>query len=185
MTAAEIVCIEAHKVMEDRRAMTYGYIEPNVPPHGYGQRGRYEIPYRVKDRDGKPRCRWCLGPVKPPRRSWCSDKCVDEAALRRHWSRLAEFVMERDKGCQLCGTIYDQSVPVRLSWGDGAPYCLLVRNHEVDHIVAVKEGGTDDPENLRLLCVPCHREVTAEQRRRWAGKAKQRTEGAVQHALAL
>ncbi len=39
---------------------------------------------------------------------------------------------------------------------------------EVDHIVAVNDGGTDDPANLRLLCEVCHHEVTAAQHQRWA-----------------
>ena len=39
---------------------------------------------------------------------------------------------------------------------------------EVDHIVAVEDGGTDDPANLRLLCKRCHKERTALQRRQKA-----------------
>lgn len=27
---------------------------------------------------------------------------------------------------------------------------------EADHIVAVEEGGSDDPDNLQPLCIPCH-----------------------------
>lgn len=32
---------------------------------------------------------------------------------------------------------------------------------EVDHIVPVSRGGTDEISNLQLLCVPCHRKKTA------------------------
>jgi len=28
---------------------------------------------------------------------------------------------------------------------------------EVDHVIAVAEGGTDEPSNLRVLCVSCNR----------------------------
>ncbi|MBB4618973.1 HNH endonuclease [Sphingomonas abaci] len=33
----------------------------------------------------------------------------------------------------------------------------------VDHIVPLAKGGTDEDDNTRNLCDPCHREVTAEQ----------------------
>lgn len=34
---------------------------------------------------------------------------------------------------------------------------------EVDHIVPLSRGGTNEPSNLRALCVPCHRRVTREE----------------------
>lgn len=39
---------------------------------------------------------------------------------------------------------------------------------EVDHIVAVKDGGSHHPDNLRTLCRECHKKRTAEQRKRKA-----------------
>ena len=39
---------------------------------------------------------------------------------------------------------------------------------EVDHVVARHEGGGNELENLRTLCVPCHKQVTAGQARRRA-----------------
>lgn len=47
-------------------------------------------------------------------------------------------------------------------------FCRVEPMWEVDHIIAVNDGGTDEPSNLRLLCVPCHKLVTADQRARWA-----------------
>ena len=35
---------------------------------------------------------------------------------------------------------------------------------ELDHIVPVEQGGSDDRSNLQLLCLPCHRTKTALQR---------------------
>ena len=32
---------------------------------------------------------------------------------------------------------------------------------EIDHITCVWEGGTNAPENLRALCVECHKKKTA------------------------
>ena len=37
---------------------------------------------------------------------------------------------------------------------------------EADHILAVVEGGDSNLENIRTLCIPCHREVTRELRKR-------------------
>jgi 5-methylcytosine-specific restriction protein A len=31
---------------------------------------------------------------------------------------------------------------------------------EVDHVVALVNGGTDDPENLQGLCIECHADKT-------------------------
>lgn len=36
--------------------------------------------------------------------------------------------------------------------------------HEVDHIINVKAGGTDRPDNLQTLCDACHDEKTTEER---------------------
>jgi 5-methylcytosine-specific restriction protein A len=40
----------------------------------------------------------------------------------------------------------------------------LVLGDEVDHIVPLECGGTDDMQNLRLLCHACHVDVTNKQR---------------------
>lgn len=58
----------------------------------------------------------------------------------RPWRRKREAVMKRDQYlCQLCkqkGRITEAT--------------------EMDHIVNVAEGGTDDESNLQALCTPCH-----------------------------
>lgn len=41
---------------------------------------------------------------------------------------------------------------------------------EVDHRVPLAEGGAHHPDNLRLLCVLCHRAETAALRARLGGK---------------
>lgn len=45
-------------------------------------------------------------------------------------------IIERDKACVKCG--------------NGAPF-------EVDHITRYIDGGSNLPDNLQTLCVPCHR----------------------------
>lgn len=37
---------------------------------------------------------------------------------------------------------------------------------ETDHVVELGDGGTNDLDNLRHVCKPCHRRKTAEARRR-------------------
>lgn len=34
--------------------------------------------------------------------------------------------------------------------------------YEADHIVPLWQGGSNEPENFRALCKPCHLEVTVE-----------------------
>jgi 5-methylcytosine-specific restriction protein A len=56
------------------------------------------------------------------------------------WNKLRGFILQRDKHlCQAC-----------LRKGRPTP-----GNH-VDHINPKAKGGTDEPDNLELLCRPCH-----------------------------
>lgn len=49
-------------------------------------------------------CTYCKGPVKAPRRYWCSKDCVHEWNIRRSSSYARKQVLKRDKGiCALCG----------------------------------------------------------------------------------
>lgn len=60
----------------------------------------------------------------------------------RPWRRLRLMVLDRDRyRCQL--PVADGSV------------CGAPASH-VDHIVPRKDGGTDDPSNLRAACPPCN-----------------------------
>lgn len=61
-----------------------------------------------------------------------------------HWRRLRRLVLERDgHRCVL-------------------PDCPYLDDPlEVDHIVRPDQGGTDDPTNLRTLCLTHHRRKTS------------------------
>ena len=49
-------------------------------------------------------CRWCNGPVAPPRRAWCSKECRREGLMRISSSYARARVEGRDKGvCAECG----------------------------------------------------------------------------------
>lgn len=59
----------------------------------------------------------------------------------RLWRRLKAKIHLRDKyTCQCCG--------------------VVTMELELDHIVNVAQGGSDEESNLQSLCVPCHKEKT-------------------------
>ena len=70
----------------------------------------------------------------------------------RLWQKIAREARERDGYmCQQCGC-----------WAK-----------EVDHKIPLRDGGTDDPENLQVLCGDCHK---AKSRREATGHIKGRVE---------
>lgn len=70
-----------------------------------------------------------------------------------HSKRVA--VKRDDRKCVFCG------VPGRYQ---NLPADRTLPKLEVDHIVAVKDGGSHHPDNLRTLCHGCHKARTKEQR---------------------
>ena len=128
--------------------------------------------------NGRNLCRWCNLEVPRGRRTFCSDWCVNEWKLRSDPGYLRERVLERDAGiCAQCGMdcIAEFRKLRRLGgrkraaawsrWGlkPGQRGSLW----DADHIVPVVEGGGEcDLENIRTLCIRCHRQATAELRRR-------------------
>lgn len=63
----------------------------------------------------------------------------------RPWSRKRQRILERD--CYLCVPCSKQG--------------RITEATEVDHIVPVAKGGTDDDSNLQSICVACHEAKTA------------------------
>ncbi len=130
--------------------------------------------------NGQPQCRWCtLEILAKRRRTFCSDYCVHQFRLRSDPGYLRDQVFARDKGiCALCQTdtmaAYAALKRTRGSkrttelemWGlrfIGSRRSLW----DADHILPVVEGGGQCAlDNLRTLCLLCHREVTAELRLR-------------------
>ncbi len=119
-------------------------------------------------------CGWCRGQCPPRRSSYCSPECVALASWAWSWRNLRLYIIERDKCCQSCGSDFpgwqhrDRSREPKYrsalylnSNGLDGPVCWLSPcTWEVDHIMPVSLGGTDDPANLRLLCSGCHRTAT-------------------------
>jgi 5-methylcytosine-specific restriction endonuclease McrA len=125
-------------------------------------------------------CRWCRGPVAPPRRTFCGDACVHEWKIRSSPWYVRREVKKRDKGvCRLCGVNVVKAHrewtrarppaddrPARKRWRAERP------RWEADHIVPVADGGGEcGLDNYRLLCRACHRRVTLEWRARRPARA--------------
>lgn len=130
--------------------------------------------------NGRKLCRWCATEVPKGCSSWCSDRCVKRYRRVWSWDAVRAYVIERDGACNRCGCGHPgwkqgrgvhRVVYVVAGWnrprseGYRAEMCDLFEWWEVDHITPVRNGGTDDPTNLRLLCHACHVAVGYEQRR--------------------
>jgi 5-methylcytosine-specific restriction protein A len=132
-----------------------------------------------KDINGNTCCRWCNKPVKPPRRTMCSPECVHELSLRINGRYLRNCVYERDKGvCAICKI--DTKVTAKQAreltgqdldeflkkYGISKKRKLWVKKHggglwDADHIIPVKDGGgMCGLDNIRTLCILCHKNVT-------------------------
>lgn len=134
--------------------------------------------------NGRALCRWCAMEVPPPRRTFCSEWCVTEWRLRSDPGYLREKVQERDRGiCAVCRTDTVHALHVIKRARGGRRLELLARwglkrmNRrslwDADHIVPVVEGGGEcDLENIRTLCLICHRRATAALRERLRGASK-------------
>lgn len=149
-----------------------------------GEPGRLAVP--------KLHCRGCGAPVPKGRRNWCGQVCIDDHLLRNNPATARAKTFERDRGvCALCGRDAEAIERRLREWLRADPYPYQRRSRrellrrlgliklvdrtlwEMDHIVPVIEGGGGcGLDNLRTLCVPCHRAETralakrrAEQRR--------------------
>ena len=130
--------------------------------------------------NGLPLCRWCeLEILAKRRRTFCSDFCVHQWRLRTDPGYLRDQVFARDRGiCHLCQAdtvaIYSALKRARgkariagLSLYGMKSITARRSLWDADHILPVAEGGGQcDLDNLRTLCLPCHREVTAQLRLR-------------------
>jgi 5-methylcytosine-specific restriction enzyme A len=128
--------------------------------------------------NGRGLCRWCSVEVPARRFTFCSEYCVHEWKLRSQPAYLREQILKRDRGiCAHCSidTIREQlrlkrargerRVALMLHWG--LKRRMRKSLWDADHILPVKEGGGEcDLENIRTLCLRCHRKVTAQLRER-------------------
>jgi len=128
--------------------------------------------------NGRGLCRWCSLEVPARRFTFCSEYCVHEWKLRSQPGYLREQIFHRDLGiCAHCGvdTVREH---IRLKRARGDSRAALMRHWgfrkvirkslwDADHILPVTEGGGEcDLDNIRTLCLRCHRTVTAQLRER-------------------
>ena len=132
----------------------------------------------VRAADVNGLCRWCGTQVPERRRTFCSEACVHEWKLRTNPGYLREKVFERDRGvCAECGVDtmalrrdmkkLDYAARRRFlkEWmlSEGSRKSLW----DADHVLSVAEGGGQcSLENMRTLCLRCHRVATAKLRER-------------------
>lgn len=132
-----------------------------------------------KTADGLPCCRWCNKGVMKPRRTICSPECQHELKLRISSRYMRDCTYKRDKGvCNMCNI--DTKLIARealLLQDNDRTHFLLNHNislkrkiwkvkhggglWDADHIIPVKNGGgLCGLENIRTLCIPCHKKIT-------------------------
>jgi 5-methylcytosine-specific restriction enzyme A len=142
--------------------------------------GRVRAAELARGPNGLPLCRWCdLEILVRRRRTFCSDYCVDQWRLRTDPGYVRERVFARDRG--ICAACRADTVAIHaaLKRARGKARAEGLRFYgmkgigsrrtlwDADHIVPVVEGGGQcDLDNLRTLCVACHREATAALRER-------------------
>jgi hypothetical protein len=134
----------------------------------------------AKGPHGLPLCRWCdLEIIAKRRRTFCSDYCVHQWRMRTDPGYLRDQVFARDRGiCYLChiDTIAAYAA-LKRSRGAARTAGLSLYGMktissrrslwDADHILPVAEGGGQcDLDNLRTLCLLCHREATRSLRAR-------------------
>lgn len=157
------------------------------------ERGWVDVKDLPKGDNGRPLCRQCGKETEPPRRSFCSEACVESWKIRSQGNYAREKVFDRDRGvCKACGLDTEQLKAllyrVRAERGEEAYLALLAANEEktgyrfdlekhffeVDHVISVADGGGSCLlENLMTLCVPCHRKKTKQwYSNRWKRRAK-------------
>lgn len=176
--------------------------------------------YSVTTKDGVRYCRYCkTKPLAGRRKSYCSDECSHEFAVRMNGSYARRCVENRDHGiCSECGIDtekisrillllnnrfdkyfnhlwvtqkityddclalkqrYDKTFILYNYWPSLNAYKLHLlqigfnKKHlwEADHTKPVVFGGGEAGlDNLRTLCVPCHKQATKRLRKAMTGR---------------
>lgn len=140
--------------------------------------GRAKASELERSLSGRPLCRWCRSEVGKSRRTFCSDVCVHQWRLRTDPAYLREKVFDRDHGiCESCGadTIALRRDMRKLDYAARRRFLAQWKLREgsrkslwdADHRIPVAEGGGQcDLDNMRTLCLLCHRKATADLRTR-------------------
>ena len=166
-----------------------------IRQHGtrHRQIGATELRNKLKREKGT--CTWCGKPVGKGRQTWCNDECVKDFKMRCDPGYVVDFVYQRDQGfCSECRQPLEpivrqvdllsylphqlrgeiRNLLVREGYcGRGGGFGGVWRPYHIDHTVPVSEGGgLCGPAGLRLLCLCCHKTVTAAWRAKKGRKKK-------------
>lgn len=127
-----------------------------------------------KGPNGRNLCRECATEVTPPRLTFCSKECVEAWKIRTQPGFAKLKVLERDDGiCVACGIDTLADLRELMKQHPGRYRHRLCARFDMDHRrPVVMGGGSCDLSNLRTLCKPCHKLVTAELARRRAAKRR-------------
>jgi len=132
-------------------------------------------------------CCWCgANPLPKGRLKWCSDYCVDQyLGLCPTGPKGYIFkTLLRDQGaCQSCGIpgrvpLWPMDRETKLQYDARSKLYneqAGIPIHEVDHIIPVIEGGSNELSNLRTLCRACHQTQTASLLKRLAKNRKDKS----------
>ena len=105
-----------------------------------------------------PRLR--VGKPRTTPRVWIEQKDERGSAHSRGygaaWRKLREAMLDAEPLCRHC-----------------AARGKVTPAHEVDHILPLRDGGTNDRDNLQPLCGPCHDDKTARDLRARARSCKE------------
>lgn len=132
-----------------------------------------------KDENGNTCCRFCGKAVFPPRRTMCSPECAHEISIRNNGRYMRNEVFKRDKGvCAICNLDTKKVAKEALllpdylrknfleSYNIGEKRKIWKSKNggglwDADHIIPVKKGGGScGLENIRTLCISCHKIIT-------------------------
>ena len=166
------------------------------------KRGWVRLKERPRGPGGRGLCRWCGQEVPKGRLTFCGPGCVDQHRIRTSPAYLRDRVFERDRGiCALCGLdtmalreairyvrdllsrighlgifyefleALEKKSGIRVRWQWFGCESLW----QADHILPVAEdGGACGLENIRTLCLGCHKTETALLRNRLKWKRRAR-----------
>ena len=128
-----------------------------------GIRYEYRKPplFMVVNMNSIPRKCWCGKLIVKPRRRYCSDRHYNlwYFSINTRWESFRDQVLRRDNYiCQECG-YQPKVIKGKYSWDYDH---VDDRYLQADHILAIINGGMCfDLENIRTLCVDCHKKKTA------------------------
>lgn len=151
------------------------------------RRQSVDLPFAEARKQGQVVCVWRGGTLPSRRHRWCSTRCVltyqiargDQGAARKwleYWDRGA---LHEPMPCEACGLdMSRRAINDRLAAEPEDQRRKLARadrhNWDADHRIPLAEGGTKTPDNLRVLCRPCHKAETAKLRARLAEARRSR-----------